>query len=40
VDQAVRRSDQGAAIAPTASAKLADVSEQLHWLVGQFKTSA
>ncbi len=40
VDTAAKQTAQGATIAQTASGKVNDVTEQLHALVGQFKTSA
>jgi len=40
VDTAARQTSQGATVAQAASSKVSDVSEQLHALVGQFKTSA
>jgi methyl-accepting chemotaxis protein len=40
VDVATKHTAEGAAVAQTASGKVSDVTEQLHTLVGQFKTSA
>jgi methyl-accepting chemotaxis protein len=40
VDTAARQTAQGATVAQTASGKVSDVTEQLHALVGQFKTCA
>jgi methyl-accepting chemotaxis protein len=40
VDAAARQTAQGAVVTQTASGKVGDVTEQLHSLVGQFKTSA
>ena len=40
VDVAAKQTAQGAAVAQTASGKVGDVTDQLHALVGQFKTSA
>ena len=40
VDAAAKQTAQGATVAQTASGKVSDVTEQLHALVGQFKTSA
>ena len=40
VDVAAKQTAQGATVAQTASGKVSDVTEQLHALVGQFKTSA
>ena len=39
VDAAARQTAQGATVTQTASGKVSDVTEQLHALVGQFKTS-
>jgi methyl-accepting chemotaxis protein len=40
VDMAAKQTAQGASVTQTASGKVSDVTEQLHALVGQFKTSA
>ncbi|MGA2258293.1 MAG: methyl-accepting chemotaxis protein, partial [Thermoguttaceae bacterium] len=40
VDVAAKQTAQGATVTQTASGKVSDVTEQLHALVGQFKTSA
>ncbi len=40
VDVAAKQTAQGATVAQTASGNVSDVTEQLHALVGQFKTSA
>ena len=40
VDTAARQTAQGATVTQAASNKISDVTEQLHDLVGQFKTSA
>ena len=40
VDAAAKHTAEGATVAQTASTKVSDVTEQIHALVGQFKTSA
>jgi len=40
VDVAAKQTAQGATVTQTASGKVSEVTEQLHALVGQFKTSA